>query len=72
MEEANASYIFKEIALAIPFEEKNIKSIGKKQRIVEIWDENAALDNNLLRNKIFNKLKEKNIRNRFIIFVSNP
>jgi len=71
MEEANASYIFKEIALAIPFEEKNIKSIGKKQRIVEIWDEKAALDNNLLRNKIFNKLKEKNIRNRFIIFVSN-
>ena len=56
MEEANASYIFKEIALAIPLEEKNIKSIGKKQRIVEIWDEKAALDNNLLRNKIFNKL----------------
>ena len=48
MEEANASYIFKEIALAIPFEEKNIKSIGKKQRIVEIWDEKAALDLSLI------------------------
>lgn len=70
MEAANTSFMFKEIAQAIPFDSKDTKIINGKRRIVEIWD--SKEDTDILRNNIISKLdKKEEVKNRFLIFVSN-
>ena len=44
MEAANTSFMFKEIAQAIPFDSKDTKIINGKRRIVEIWDSKEDTD----------------------------
>lgn len=70
MEAANTSFMFKEIAQAIPFDSKDTKIINGKRRIVEIWD--SKEDTDILRKNIISKLdKKEEVKNRFLIFVSN-
>lgn len=54
MEAANTSFMFKEIAQAIPFDSKDTKIINGKRRIVEIWD--SKEDTDILRKNIISKL----------------
>lgn len=57
MEAANTSFMFKEIAQAIPFDSKDTKIINGKRRIVEIWD--SKEDTDILRKNIISKLDKK-------------